>query len=79
MSHYQGKREGEIFVGNVKTVRGIPAYLSDLKTARLGEQALDIDGGKLDTGYMLPLFINQNEQNIYNRIMIRHTFPNQRI
>ena len=75
MSHYQGKRDDEIFVGNVETSVGIRAYLSGLTTARLGEQALDIYGKKLDPKEHLPLFIGKSEGNAYDRIMMELTFP----
>lgn len=77
MSHYAGKRDNEIFVGNVDASTGIPPHLSGLKTARLGEQALDIYGAKLDPSDMLPLFIGRSEGNAYHRIMMKRTFPNQ--
>lgn len=51
--------------------------LSLAEKARLGDQALDIDGGKIDPSYMRPLFINRSESDAHDRIMMRRTFPNQ--
>lgn len=76
MSHYTGARADEVFVGNVPATQGVPAHLSGLSTARLGEKAMDVEGGPL-SGY-LPLFIGRTEADAYDRIMMRRTFPNQR-
>lgn len=64
----------EIFVGNVPTYGGIPGHLRGLSTARMGEQALDIYGKKLDPAYMRPLYIGRSECAEYDRIMMRRTF-----
>lgn len=77
MSKYTGARNDEIFVGNTPTAEGLPPYLQGLRSARLGDQALDIDGNKLDPNYMRPLFIGRNEADAYDEIMMRRTFPNQ--
>ena len=74
---FTGAREGEVFVGNSPTKDGVPDYLSSLRTARLGEQALDIYGEKIERDYMRPLFIDRSEAGAYDRIMMRRTFPNQ--
>lgn len=72
---YEGARDDEVFVGNTPTSGGVPDYLSSLKTARLGDQALDIDGNKIDPAYMRPLFIGRSEAKDYDRIMMNKTFP----
>jgi len=77
MSHYIGARADEVFVGNKETKSGVPEHLRSLKTARLGEQALDIEGKKIDPEYMRPLFIGRSEADEYDRIMMRRTFPGQ--
>lgn len=79
MSKYVGARPDEVFVGNVETAKGIPAYLSDLKTVRLGEQALDIDGNKLPPSEHRPMFVARSEQDAYHRIMMKRTFPHQHV
>lgn len=71
MSHFTGNRQGETFVGNCGSLDApatIPEYLCDLRTARLGDLALDIEGKKLPSNYR-PLFIGQAEIDQYNRIM----------
>lgn len=76
MSCYVGKREDEVFIGNVPVQEGVPGHLSQLKTARLGEKALDIDGNNLP-GHQ-PLFIHRSESDAYHRIMMNKTFPGTR-
>lgn len=78
MSKYVGARPDEVFVGNVETAKGIPEYLSELKTVRLGDQALDIDGNKLSPAKYRPMFVGRSEHDAHHRIMMRKTFPNQR-
>ena len=56
-------------MGNV-TGGKIPSHISHLKTARLGKQAYDIHGGKLDPANYLPLIIGKDEMPEYNRIMM---------
>lgn len=79
VSKYIGAQANEIFVGNVPAKEGVPEYLSGLKTVRLGEQALDIDGNKISKDYMLPMFINRSESDAHHRIMMKRTFPNQAV
>ncbi len=67
---HTGMREGEIFVGNHPTNEWPVHCLRGLKTARLGEQALDIHGNKIDRDYMRPLFVARNEAAEYSRIMM---------
>lgn len=74
MKHYTGARPNEVFVGNTPAKDGVPKHLSGLSTARLGEQALDIEGNKLDPAYMRPLFIDKGEAGEYDRIMMQRTF-----
>lgn len=76
MSQYVGANQDEVFVGNTHTKGGVPEYLRGLKTVRLGDQALDIEGKKLAQSYMRPLFIGRIEAAEYDRIMMRRTFPN---
>lgn len=66
-----GKNPDEVFVGNTKTQEGIPPYLQNLHTARIGERALDIEGKELDPAYMRPLFIGRCEIEKYNKIMTK--------
>lgn len=77
MSHYIGARSDEVFVGNTCARKGVPEYLRGLRTARLGEQALDIEGNKIDPSYMLPLFVGKSEEGEYDSIMMQRTFPGQ--
>lgn len=79
MSKYTGARKDEIFVGNVKTEKGVPEHLRWMKTVRLGEQALDIEGKPIDPAYMRPLFVGRSEEAIYDKAMMRLTFPGQSI
>ena len=79
MSKYIGARENEIFVGNVFTVAGIPEHLSSLKTARLGDQALDIYGCPIDAKHMLPMFIGREEHDVHHMLCMKRTFPNQKV
>jgi hypothetical protein len=79
MSHYTGLQSNEIFVGNTLTEDGVPEHLRGLTTARLGEQALDIDGNKISPEHMRPLFIGRNEAETFHRIMMRRTFPMQHV
>lgn len=62
-------KKNEVWVGNTNA-NGIPDKIKNLKTARLGEQAFDIHGKKIDRTYMLPLFIGVSEESQYDRIMM---------
>lgn len=77
MSHYTGARADEVFVGNTQTKDGVPEHLRGLTTARLGDQALDIERKKIDPEYMRPMFVGRAEADAYDRIMMRRTFPGQ--
>ena len=77
MSRYIGARADEVFIGNIPTKDGVPEYMSGLRTARLGEQALDIEGKKIDPAYMRPMFIGRSDEAEHDRIMMRRTFPEQ--
>lgn len=77
MSHYTGGKPDEVFVGNTETKNGVPEHLRGLRTARLGEQALDIEGKKIDQDHMRPLFVGKSEADAYHRIMMKRTFSNQ--
>lgn len=61
---------GEVFVGNTTAVK-LPAYLQELKTARLGEQAYDIFGHWIDPTEMRPVFVHSSESAKYNELMER--------
>lgn len=69
MSHYTGAKADEVFVGNVRATAGIPAHVAGLRTVRLGQKALDIEGRPLH-GY-LPLFVGRSEADAYDQIMER--------
>lgn len=77
MNRYVGARADEIFVGNVETEGGVPEYLRGLRTARLGELALDVEGMGIDPDWLRPLFIGKSEADAYDKIMMKRTFPNQ--
>jgi len=77
MSHYIGTQADEVFVGNTRTKEGIPEYLRNLRTVRLGEQALDREGKELDPAYVRPLFVAKTEFAACDRAMMRRTFPMQ--
>lgn len=66
-------KENEVFVGNTNCTH-VPDHLAPLKTARLGEQAYDLDGKKISSDYMRPLIIGRSEAGQYDRIMMRRTF-----
>ena len=60
-------KEGEIFLYNQSASK--PLEWSDkLKTLRLGKQAFDIHGKKLDKSYMLPVFIHKSESAELDRL-----------
>lgn len=79
MSHYIGNKANEFFAGN-HAIRGgapeLPAHLHQLRTARLGDQALDIDGKLIPKSDYRPLFVDRSEADLYDRIMMKRTFPN---
>lgn len=77
MSHYTGARPDEIFVGNTRVKDWPKEYLRGLKTIRLGEQALDIDGKELSPSEYRPVFVGKSEAVEYDKIMMRLTFPLQ--
>ena len=64
------RKADEVFVGNTTHVNGLPEHLRCLKTARIGQQAYDIHGGKLPTNEYRPLFIGRSEQAAYDAIMV---------
>jgi len=70
MSYHPEQTADEVFVGNTRSVSGIPSHLSGLKTARLGRVAYDLDGKKIANDYMLPLLIGKEEAAQYDRIMM---------
>ena len=60
--------KNEIFIGNVFVSDGIKDYLKSLKTIRLGNLALDINGEKLSPTYCLPMFICKSEIGVLENI-----------
>jgi len=64
---YIGKKEDEFFAGNIAANKDM-TYLKNIKY-RIGEQALDIHGGKINKKYMLPLFIKNSDATSYDIIM----------
>jgi hypothetical protein len=65
-------KSDEIWVGNTDVTNGIktPEHLKEMKTARLGEQAYDINGKPIEIWYMRPLIINKSESGLYDKIMM---------
>lgn len=66
-------RPGEIWVGNTNVRGGLglsPSIAGKMLTARLGEQAYDIEGEPIEPDYMRPCFIHESEMNLYNRLMM---------
>lgn len=61
--------KSEIFVGNTRT-DGELRHLDGVVQYRIGSQAYDIHGAKLDQGYMRPLFIASDSFDAYDRIMV---------
>ena len=60
----------EIWLGNTDLPDVFPKdRLRNLKTIRLGKQAYDILGLKLDPLYYRPIFIHKSEYDLYNKIM----------
>ena len=70
MLQHKERRNDEIFVGNRRG--GLPIYLQQLSTIRLGEQAFDIHEKKLPPEYR-PMFVGKSEENAYNKIMMKET------
>lgn len=66
MNHNECK-EDEIWVGNIQVGRDL-SYLQNLKY-RIGDIAYCIEGKKLDSNYMRPLFVKKESFSEYNRIM----------
>lgn len=66
-------KDGEIWVGNTNVTASIEVdkYISDsLKTARLGDQAYDINGKPIERSYCRPLIIHKSEAAMYDKIMM---------
>jgi len=68
---HEVKRDNEEFVGNVRVSEFPRNEAHRLKTARLGEQAYDLYGKKISKKYMLPLFIDRSERDVYSKIMMQ--------
>lgn len=56
----------EIFVGNTRADNDL-SELPGVK-CRLGTQAYDINGRRLPTDYMLPLYVHKDSMRLYIRI-----------
>lgn len=70
MSHHEKCGPHEVFVGNTERVGGSMTYLSErMRTVRLGDRALDIEGRPLPNSYA-PIFIGRAEEQIYDAIMM---------
>ncbi len=70
MNTHPEQRSTEVFLGNVPTKRGPRECFSHLRTIRIGEQAYDIHGKKIDQDYMRPLFVGKCDEIEYERIYI---------
>lgn len=66
------QQENEKWVGNTGVT--LPEHLSNMKTARLGAIAYDIEGKELPPDQVRPLFIGMAELDWYNDIMMTRTF-----
>lgn len=62
--------DGEIFIGNADTSAFPKEDEKVLKTIRIGNVALDINGNELNPSYMRPVFIHKSEEMALNRIMM---------
>lgn len=69
---HRERQPDEIWVGNTKTKELLSTLtkFKSLKTLRVGQQAFDIRGKKLNRQYMKPLFVNKSEENMYDKIMM---------
>lgn len=70
--HHPGQQANEKWVGN--TGSAMPTRLSGFATARLGGIAYDIEGKRIPSEQMLPLFIGNAELERYNDVMMTETF-----
>ena len=65
----------EHFLYNTQVANWPKPHLNTLKTLRLGNQAYDINGNPLhENEGMKPVFINNNESNRHDKLMMQHTF-----
>ena len=64
---YVGIKENETFVGNIDVDKNL-SYLNGVEY-RIGNLALDINGKKIDTNDMRPLYIKNTSFVEYNKIM----------
>lgn len=60
----------EIFLGNTRLADWPKAHFAPLKTIRLGNTALDIDGNRLDPARWKPVFLHNSEVAHHERIMV---------
>jgi len=63
-------QKDEVFLGNTSGVK-IPERYKSLSTIRVGNQAYDIKGEKLDTKDYRPLIIKKSEQYLYEKIYMK--------
>ncbi|HSW63392.1 MAG TPA: hypothetical protein VLH56_08790 [Dissulfurispiraceae bacterium] len=66
--YHEERRDNEIWVGNTRTENDL-SYLQGKVKFRKGEQAYYLDGKKISTDYMRPLFIEKDDFIAYNNIM----------
>lgn len=70
MNTHPEQKASEIFVGNTVGV-AVPDHLAAMTTARVGEQAYNLDGErKIPPGHMRPLFVGRKEADQYDAIMM---------
>lgn len=87
-SYHPECRTDENFVGNhdIHKYKGLGEHLQELKTARLGETAYDLDGNRIPdpeviapySNVLRPLFIGDAEFWLYDAIMCARTWPEDR-
>lgn len=63
--------QGETFIGNTNIINGLSEVLSNLKSPRIVEDALDIEGKIIkDNEYrkMRAVFLNESDHKLYNQL-----------
>jgi len=63
----QELQKNEVWVFN-SDANNLPNRGGKLKTMRFGKQALDINGKKLNPEFILPVFINESELDILDKL-----------
>ncbi|MCO6427536.1 hypothetical protein [Nitrosomonas communis] len=71
MTRHEPIGDDEIFVGNTHKGQAQVDWLRarGVKSARLGNQALDIEGKRLPKDIYLPVIISRADRKIYNDVM----------